>query len=132
MKKLIITICILAMASIGHTQTFYNDNTPTLAWDAVTTDIDGDPITGVTYKLYLANADTDPNKVNPVVVAEIAGLTTTINLNTKGRFFVGVQACLGDQSSVINWGDEIEDQEGVELFALRWAVSPKTPKKLVR
>ena len=135
MKRLALAIsCMLVMVGISFADvTFYNDNSPTLAWEAVTTDIDGDPITGVLYRLYLANADTDPNKVNPVVVADnISDIATTITLGAKGRYFVGIQAFLGDQESVINWGDEIENQETVELFALRWAVPPHPPKKLVR
>jgi len=134
MKKVFLTlVCLLVMITAAFALTFYNSNQPTLAWDAVTTDVDGDAITGVTYRLYLVNADTDPNKTNPVVVADnINELTETITLGTKGRFYVGVSAILGDLESVINWGDEIENQEGVELFGLRWAVPPHGPKSLVK
>ena len=134
MKKVFLTlVCLLVMVTAAFALTFYNSNQPTLAWDAVTTDVDGDAITGVTYRLYLVNADTDPNKTNPVVVADnINELTETITLGTKGRFYVGVSAILGDLESVINWGDEIENQETVELFGLRWAVPPHGPKSLVK
>lgn len=135
MKKVLLVFLMLAIAGICSAQTFYNDRTPILAWDAVTTDTDGDTIIGVSYRLYLANADTDPNKANPVVVADEDGndadLTATFTL-IKGRYFVGVQAILGDLTSEINWGDIIDNQENVELFGLRWAVPPHAPKKLVR
>ena len=135
MKKLfLIMICLLIAfsASPSSAVTFHNDKTPTLSWQMVTTDIDGEPISGiVTYQLWLANADTDPNKANPVMVSETTGLETTITL-IKGRFFVGVQAWLGDLNSGINWGDIIDNQEGVALIGLRWAVPPHAPKKLIK
>lgn len=134
MKKLfLITICALIVLSAipSLAVTFHNDKTPTLSWQMVTTDIDGEPITGVTYKLWLANADTDPNKTNPVMVSETTDIETTITLN-KGRFYVGVQAWLGDLNSTINWGDIIDNQEGVALIGLRWAVPPHPPKKLIK
>jgi hypothetical protein len=133
MKRLFLTIlCFLVMGSFVNADvTFYNSNEVTLSWDAVTTDVDNDAITGVTYRLYLANADTDPNKVNPVIAADdITDLSETITLGTKGRFFVGVQAVLDDLESVINWGNEIENQENVELFGLRFAVPPHAPKNI--
>ncbi len=134
MKGVFLVFLMLAIAGVCSADvTFYNDKTPALAWDAVTTDVDDDPITGVSYILYLANADTDPNKANPVEVTDTDGddtnLTATFTL-TKGRYFVGVQAALGDLLSVINWGDIIDNQENVPLFGLRWAVSPHPPKKL--
>lgn len=111
--------------------TFYNSKQVTLTWDVVTEDVDGDQITGVTYRLYLVNANTDPDKSNPVVVAETVDNIETITL-TKGRYYVGVQACLGDLISDINWGDESMYQDGVEIFGLRFAVSPKPSHKLKR
>lgn len=110
---------------------FHNANQVTITWDVVTDDIDGDQVTGVNYILYLVNANTDPDKTNPVVVAETADNTETITL-TKGRYYIGVQACLGDLISDINWGDEPMYQDGIELFGLRFAVSPKPPHKLKR
>jgi len=131
MKKLFLTGLIfflgvsVAMAEVP----FFNSNQVTLEWNAVTTDVDGDAITGVTYKLYLANADTDPNKANPVIALDnITSTSATITLGTKGRFFVGCRAILGDLESVINWADEPENQ--TELFGLRFAVPPNAAKNI--
>jgi len=139
MKKLsLIIVCILAMvamASFANAEvTFHNANEVTVAWDAVTTDVDGDPVTGtVQYRIYLANADTDPDKTNPIIVLDnITDVSAIITLSVKGRFFIGVQAVLDDLESVINWGDEIENQETVELFGLRFAVPPHAPKNIKR
>ena len=135
MKRLILVLAILAvlMAGTAFALDFYNSNQVTLEWNAVTTDADGDAITGVTYRIYLANADTDPNKTNAVIAADgITALQKTITLGTKGRFFVGVSSLLGDLESVINWADELENQEGYELFGLRFAVPPHAPKNIRR
>ena len=135
MKRLFLAIvCSLLMVTAAFALTFYNSNQVTLAWDAVTTDVDGDAVTGVTYRLYLVNADTDPEKTNPVLVpgGDIVELTKTITLGTKGRFYVGVQAVLDDLESVINWGDEAENQGTSELFGLRFAVPPHGAKNLRR
>lgn len=120
------TIPVLAQEVIWH-----NANQVTVGWDVVTQDIDGDPITGVTYEVLLANADTDPNKTNPVMVAETDLLEATLTM-TKGRYFVGVRAVYLDLKSSINWGDELEGQEDVGLIGLRFAVSPKPPRGLHR
>jgi len=139
MKKLLFltVVCFLAMATVALALPFYNSNQATLAWNPVTTDVDGDPIAGViTYQLWLANADTDPGKANPVAVADSDGNTSdtqgTITLGTKGRYYVGIQAVLDDLVSEINWGDEPENQETVELFGIRFAVPPHAPKDLRR
>jgi len=133
MKKLFLTIvCVLLMTTVALADVvFYNSNQVTLEWSAVTTDVDGDAIAGVTYKLYLANADTDPNKTNPVVAADnITGTSTTITLGAKGRYYVGCQAVLGDLVSDINWADELENQATAPLIGLRFAVPPNAPKNI--
>ena len=130
---LVLAVLFLLVAGTAFALDFYNSNQVTLAWNEVTTDVDGDTITGVTYRLYLANADTDPNKVNPVIAADnVTGTEATITLGTKGRFFVGCQAVLGDLVSVINWADEPENMHEMELFGLRFAVPPHAPKNITR
>ena len=110
---------------------WHNANQVTVGWTVVTQDIDGDVITGVTYEVLLANADTDPSKTNPVVVAETDLLEATLTM-TKGRYYVGVRAVYLDMKGSINWGDELENQEDVGLIGLRFAVSPKPPRGLHR
>ena len=111
---------------------FYNANQFTVTWSAVTEDADGDPITGVTYKLYLANTVTDPEKKNPVIVYDGAETQAVITLGVKGRYFIGVQAWLDEINSEINWADEPEYQGGYEVFGIRFASPPKTPPGLRR
>lgn len=139
MKTLTLIAGILfLMVGVCQAQTWHNLNQFTCAWDAVTTDADGDPLPAdgvLHYKLYLANADTDPDKANPTEVADVTILETTITLNTKGRYYIGVRAVWiytdnSEMASGINWADEIENQEGFDLWAIRHHVSPKPPKNL--
>ena len=137
MKKLFLTvvtiICFLAVADFVSAEvTFHNANEATVGWSAVTTDVDGDLITGtIQYRIYLANADTDTGKANPTLIADgLTGLSYTVTLNIKGRYFVGASAFDGEDESVINWADEIENQGDNPLFGLRWKVSPHAPKNI--
>ena len=131
---------LFLMVGVCQAQTWHNLNQFTCTWDIVTTDIDGDPLPAdgvLHYKVYLANADTDPDKANPVQVADVTTLEATITLNTKGRYFVGVRAVwvYTDNTALaseINWADIIENQETVDLWAIRHHVSPKQPKNLTR
>jgi len=139
MKKFIaLFICLLtmvAMSSFANAEvTFHNANEATVEWSAVTTDVDGDPITGtIQYRIHLVNADTDPDKTTPTMIADgLTGLSYTVTLNVKGRYYVGVSAFDGEDESVINWADEIENQGDNPLFGLRWKVSPHAPKNIKR
>ena len=130
---LIVLLLVLIMAPAASAEVvFHNANQATVAWDAVASDIDGDPISGVTYRIYLAS-ETDPMKSDPfVAVDNITALSATITLNTKGKFFVGIQAVCEDLVSEINWGDELEHQADVELFGLRYATLPGVPENLIK
>ena len=144
MKKLIFTLLvfvgIFCIMPVANAQTWHNVNQFTCSWEAVTTDADGDPLPvdgAMHYRLYLANADTDPSKTSPVEVADVTILEAVVTLGTKGRYFVGVKAVwiytdLSELESAINWADEIENQETIDLWAIRHHVSPKPPKKLTR
>ena len=147
MKKLFIiglALSVLGLMGLGLTpvqaQTWHNVNQFTCAWDAVTTDDNGDslPVDGeMHYRLYIANADTDPDKTNPVQVYDGIDLQTIVTLNIKGRYYVGVQAVWiytdnSELASIINWADEIEYQGTIDLWAIRYYVAPMPPENLTR
>jgi hypothetical protein len=133
MKKIIVVFVLLAFAGTSFASVpFYNARHCKLIWQAVTKDEEGNAITGVSYRLWFANADTDATKKNPVVVWNGTALTATVTITEKGRYFVGVQAFHDGLYSDINWGDEPANQEGFELFGIRFAVPPATPKGLQR
>lgn len=119
MKKILIAIMIL-FASLLFTSADVSavnwkvTNQVTVAWDASTILVDGSAIPAnhsVKYKVYLANAVTDPEKSNPALIEETDQLQSTITLNVEGKYFVGVSATRYDENGVllneseINWSD---------------------------
>ncbi|MGW8177732.1 MAG: hypothetical protein ACWGQW_02890 [bacterium] len=97
--------------------TWVTANQATVQWDAVTADVDGDPIpagTHVEYKVWLANKLTDPNKSNPVELTQTTATEFTITLNTKGQYVIGVNAI------------HIEDNTSLELAVsdFAWSDNP--------
>ena len=139
MKKVLLLVlaCVfLFSAPLMAQDNWYYLNQCTIAWDAVSADADGDPFpdgTAVEYEVWLANADTDPNKANPVKVATTSGTETIITLNTKGRYFVGVKAILvmADETrfeSAFNWADEPAFQEDVGTWAIMNRIDLDPPR----
>ena len=133
MKKLlglmVLLVGILTGANVFAADViYYNANQFTLGWDLVTTDVDGDPISGVSYEVVMANAITDPTKTNPAIVARpAAGIATaTVTIGVKGRYFVGVRSVWDGLKSGINWGD-LPDGQTVPEFGVRFAAPPKDP-----
>lgn len=147
MKKRLLS-CFVALffalslvVGVAWAQKWYNVNTFSCSWNAVTTDVDGDPLpTGIalTYRVYLANAVTDPNKTTPVVIANVSTINMSVTLNTKGQYYIGIEAVLTfvDDStelvSGINWADEIADQDTIELWAVRHHAPPLKPQKFLK
>jgi hypothetical protein len=115
-------------------------NQATVQWDAVATLENGDPLPAgntVAYRVYLANAVTDPNKDNPtnLTPTPISQLTMTLTLNVEGKYFVGVQAVRYDESgteigvSTINWSD-VNGAATPNPFGLVHYLLPATPMNL--
>ena len=131
-----LSVILIFMAVLAFGQTWHTTNQATIAWDAVTTNFGGDPLPSgdtVEYKVYLANAVTDPDKTSPTEVARVAALENTITLNVEGRFWVGVRAVRTEQTteteleSVIAWSDNPAYVANGETFGLQHFLPPATP-----
>lgn len=125
----LVGLIIFATLSSAEEVTFHNANQFTLNWETVTTDIDGDPLTGVTYEVLMCNAITDPGKANPALVAQPTTNMATITIGIKGRYFVGVRSVWDGLKSDINWGD-LPDLQTAPVFGVRFAAPPKVPDGL--
>jgi len=133
----IATVLAFLMVAAGlSAQTWHTANQSTVAWDAVTTNTAGDPIPAdavVKYTVYLANANTDPGKSNPALIAEsITETQYTFTLGTQGKFVPGVKSELWvdgvkEEESVIAWTDDPQYAQGDEGFGLRYFLPPKAP-----
>jgi len=115
-------------------------NQATIAWDAATTLIDGTPVpanNSVKYRVYMANAVTDPNKGNPVLLTQepISVLEYIITLNIEGKYYVGVSAVRYDDvgfelnESVVNWSD-VNGEATPNPFGFVHYIKMGSPKNL--
>lgn len=127
-------VLVLGFGLLALAQNWHTANQSTLAWDPVTTNINGEalPADGVVkYTVFLANATTDPEKTNPALIAEsIPETQYTFTLNAQGKFIPGVKSELwvaGElvEESVIAWSDDPEFTQSGEAIGLRYFLPPK-------
>lgn len=130
---------LLLISGIALAQTWHTANQATVAWDAVTTIDNGDPLPAtdtIEYVVFLSNAITDPNKDNPVEVATTTDLEQLITLNVEGSYFVGVKAVrkIADGTNVgesaVAWSDDPQYVLNGETFGLRYFLPPAAPGNL--
>jgi len=126
-KRFIIISLVMALfvASIAYAAiTWQTTNEKTVGWNAVA--VPSGVAGTISYNVYLANAVTDPNKTNPVVIGNTSDLTYTILLNTQGRYYAGVSTVLtigtDKIESVINWSDDPEGNKDNIAFGIQYFV----------
>lgn len=120
-KIILVALLIAGMTSApAWALNWHTANQATVAWDAITADIDGDPIPAgfeVRYKVYLVNAATDPGKANPAEISTAGGILETqltFTLAAKGKYYVGVRAYQVDSTT----GEEVAES------AFAWSDNP--------
>ena len=92
MKKILLLAVLFFFGFIGiaQAQTWHTANQVTVAWDAVTTLSNGDPIPSgdsISYNIYIKLED----GTNLEHVGTTNMLTHTITFNAEGRYFIGFQ-----------------------------------------
>jgi hypothetical protein len=129
MKKIFGLIIILML--VFSVNTFAIDwvtaNEKTIGWDASTLS-NGDPVPEdniIQYKIFLANAVTDPYKTNPVEIGTTELLEYTLTLNVEGKYLPGVQAIRiidGEEvsTSIIGWSDDPVICKDEKTFGIRY------------
>lgn len=84
MKRLLIAALLIAVAlGCAAQETIYYESTPTLAWDAVTTDSEGNPFLAgdvVEYEVYLWDYSQGDPTVQPVTALTYFGVTELTEL----------------------------------------------------
>ena len=128
MKKLFkilpVVLLIILIPLFVCAQTWHTANQQTVAWDAVTTNIEGGAIPAgeISYTVYLYNAVTDPDHLNAVELANTIETQYLITLGTEGKYFFGVKSVrtvageiVGE--SIIIWSSDPEYDFGLQYFA---------------
>ena len=130
----LVDFILVFSVGVVYGQTWHTANQATVAWDAVTTLSNGDPVPAgdiVRYKVWLKNAVTGGE---PVELGEVAELEYTITLNTEGKYFVGVSALrytsenILISKSTICWSDMVAcTAEAEGPFGIQYFLSLKDP-----
>jgi hypothetical protein len=133
----VLGLLVVAVAVV-YAQEWHTANQITITWDTVTTLANEAPVpesSVVGYRVWLVNAETDPDKLTPAQLpGEISEPTYTITMNTEGRYFVGVQALrMGQDGTVLGesnivWTDNPEIVAGGATFGLQHYIPPAHPK----
>lgn len=134
MKKIIFSIIFgifLCVGTLIHAETTWQTaNQFTIAWDAVTTNTNGEALNEtdiIKYEVLIANNLTDPDKLNPVSLGITDQATYTLTLNTEGQYIIGVKSLryivendveVLVASSTISWSDDpnVGTEFGVRYF----------------
>lgn len=91
MKKLII-LAILLLAAPAFSQTWYNANSATFGWDAVTKLNDGTTVPTGSIVKYQAYKKLSPATVGEKVGGEVTTTQALVSFTVEGSYFVGAQA----------------------------------------
>ena len=127
MKKLFL-ICLGLFLSIPAWAdvTWHNVREASIFWEDTNVDVDGDPLfSDIWFEVFIA--DHQLGKDGKVLVLTTDQLEGVVEIPAKGIWYVGVRAVNDFGVSIINWADEPENQEGYDLFGLRWGAPPKAP-----
>jgi len=130
-KLYMLVIVFVLVASVAYGQTWHVTNSREVSWEPVTTLDDGSPVPAdstVQYRVYIANAVTDPGKANPIEVTTqaIIELSFVVTLDVEGKYWVGAQAerVITDDSTVlpgdIAWSDDPLVCQNGATFGLRY------------
>ena len=111
---------------------FYTANQVTLAWDEVTTNVDGTtvPSSEILYRVWVYNAITDPDHSNPVELGETPDLTYLITLNVEGKYFPGVQTVRVIDGEEVAESEIIWSSDPMYDFGIQYFVPMKAPEGL--
>lgn len=140
MKKLLLVVVLMLVASPAFGQVWTTANEATVAWDAVTKLLDGSTIPAadkVSYNTFIKNKKTGA----VISVGNTPALQQTIVFNLEGRYFVGVstlRAVVGEDGvtveetmeSEVSWSDVASVCLNGQTFGIRYFVHPNQPQNL--
>ncbi len=129
---LALSILILLLVNNVMAQTWHTANQQTVAWDAVTTSIEGNiiPPEQISYAVYLCNATTDPDLKNPVRIETTNQLSSLVTLGVEGRYFIGVQAIRTVKNEVVGESSIVWSRDDPYNFGLQYFAAPRDPTGL--
>ena len=130
---LLIVFSLVSICTLAHSFEWHTANQSTIVWNAVTTLENNATIPEsniIEYKLWLANALTDPDKENPLEVGVTSETLYVVTLHAEGKFFVGLQTIRKSQGgdligeSGIGWTDDPKITAPGPTFGLQYFILP--------
>ena len=137
MKKLLLIISILLIASLASAQTWHTANQGTFAWDASTTLVDGSPVPAsdtIKYQAYKRLSPALPT-AGEKSGDEITALQQTVSFTVEGGYFVGVTAIryVGTErvsESQVAWSDNPAVVANGQAFGFKYYLQIAFPTGL--
>lgn len=129
---MLMVVFMFTVSPLAFAQQWTTANQVTVSWDPVTTNVDGQPITGtVSYKTY--------SKPELGTVETIQGTVTatnaTITFQAEGRYFLGVKSVrnvdgVEIESSRIAWSNVAADCQNGVTFGVQFYKGPADVKNI--
>jgi hypothetical protein len=128
MKKLLIVLAVLAMATPTMAQTWHTANQVTVGWDAVPKIVAADTIK---YQIYYR---TDLVSLGTKLGGEVTETQATVTLPNEGKFWLGaetVRYIAGETDPVRSerkaWSNAAEDCGPAGPFGVKYFIVPNWP-----
>lgn len=131
--SVIFLVLFLAFSVPAFSQEWHTANQITVHWNAVT-ELEGGIVIPETnlieYRVYLANAITDPDKTNPAEIGIAGDTSYVITLVNEGSYFIGLETIrrLADGTLIgesgIGWTDDPAIALDGHTFGIRHFLPP--------
>jgi hypothetical protein len=135
-KKLFITISlgILLTAGAALAVTWHPNSSQTVAWDAVTTNVDGTsiPPEEMSYVVYISDALFDPDHLDPIEQGTTTDTQYLLVFTEEGRYFFGVKAVRITDGDVVGESEIVWSSAPEYDFGLEYYWGPADPTGLRR
>jgi hypothetical protein len=135
-KKLAITISLgfLLTAGVVLATTWHPNNSQTVAWDAVTMNVDGTPIpvVEISYVIYLCDALWDPDHLDPIEQGTTTDTQYLLTFTVEGRYFFGVKSVRTVAGDVVGESEIVWSSVPEYDFGLEYYWGPANPTGLRR
>ena len=118
----------LVMPGISPAQTWYPANQRTVAWDPITIDDQGQPLSAAATMAYEVYYKTTANST-PVLIAETTATQITVTFPVEASYFLGVKGIRKEgevkvAESSIAWSDISANCQDNQAFGVRYFKNP--------
>jgi hypothetical protein len=131
---IIISLIILLATGVVLATTWHSNDSQTVAWDAVTTNVDGTPIPAseISYVVYLCDALFDPDHLAPIEQGTTTETQYLLTFTAEGRYFFGVKSVRTVDGDIVGESEIVWSSAPEYDFGLEYYWGPANPTGLRR